>query len=338
MSVHSSGVGTGWNESLDVDQPHGKDYIEFNDLRIGIRKRISQEHVTIAGATAGGVHKPGGVAVLGMEITDAAGDPTGAAVGDGTYRARGLVWSYVVEAGANKGVLFCSTAAAGASTADDFTVLKMHPDLQWGGGDVTWAGAHEFDATVCFDGEVEFAAAVDFSTDVTVTIGGDLTVGGEAHFDGTVNFNSTVEFSADVTVFIGGDISVGGVAAFQSDVSIDGTVAFQDAVLTGDSTFTFDAIAGETGPTIKMFGDWSSRSQDTTYTARTDGFAVGYGIALNIKGQTPAGTERIVDGLRQGTKKGSITMPVRGGDTWAIVADPTTTAISVLWLPIGDNT
>jgi hypothetical protein len=165
---------------------------------------MEQEHTSFADATVGGIHKPGGCAVLGMEITD---DCTAPVVADGTYRGHGLVWAYSKDA-SNWGVLFCTTGAAGASTTGDWTVLKMHPDLQWSSGDVTWGGAHEFDATVCFDGEAEFAAAVDFSADATVTIGGDLTVGGTAHFDGTVNFNSAVDFSADVTVSIPGDLSV----------------------------------------------------------------------------------------------------------------------------------
>lgn len=157
MTVHSSGAGTSWNETLDVDQPHGLDYQEWNDIRIGVRKRIAEEHSSFADSTVGGIHKPGGAAVLG--IND--GTP-GAA--DGTYRGHGLVWD-------NTSRLWCSTAVAGASTSGDQTVVLLHPDKQWGGQDVTWTGAHEFDASVDISGNV----AMD----------GDLTVDGNVLFDGT---------------------------------------------------------------------------------------------------------------------------------------------------------
>jgi hypothetical protein len=69
MSVHPSGDGAAWDsiESLDVDQPHGLDYRTFNHISKAVRKRIMQEHEEFADATVGGVHKPGGSAVLGIE-------------------------------------------------------------------------------------------------------------------------------------------------------------------------------------------------------------------------------------------------------------------------------
>jgi hypothetical protein len=86
MTAHSSGSGSSWNETLDVDQPHGLDYQEWNDIRIGIRKRMAQEHASFADSTVGGVHKPGEVATL--LITDGTGD------GDMTTdtRGRGILW------------------------------------------------------------------------------------------------------------------------------------------------------------------------------------------------------------------------------------------------------
>lgn len=222
MSVHSSGDGAGWNTALDVDQPHGLDYQEWQDIRIGIRSRMSQEHTTFADSTAGGIHTPGGVAVLGMEITDAAGDPTSTVVADGTYRARGLVWSYTVQAGANKGVLYCNTSAAGVSTAGDFTVLKMHPDLQWAGGDVTWAGIHSFAQDVSIGGALYVDASADISGNVAVT--GDLTM------SGSLNVGTDVSVSGDMAVDGTADFSTSG---FAGDVTfngaVDGTSAFINA-------------------------------------------------------------------------------------------------------------
>lgn len=180
MSVHSSGSGSGWNESLDVDQPHGLDYQEWQDIRIGTRLRMSQEHSAFADSTAGGIHTPGGCAVVGMDITD---DCTGGGLktADGTYRGHGLVWS--LSDTSNYGVLWCSTSSAGvSSTGNDFTVLKMHPDLQWAGGDVTWAGAHLFKALVDCSANLNVDSSADFSD---VFIAGDISVNGDFAMDGS---------------------------------------------------------------------------------------------------------------------------------------------------------
>ena len=153
----------------------------------------------------GGIHKPGGSAILAMDITNAIGDPTGNIVADGTFRGHGLAWTYVVQAGANKGLLWCATAAAGASTTGDWTLVKLHPDLQWAGGDVTWQGAHEFDASVDISGNV----AMD----------GDLTVDGKLTVDNSVDFSD---------VFVAGDITIAG------KLIIDSSADFSDVYVEGD--------------------------------------------------------------------------------------------------------
>jgi hypothetical protein len=71
-----------------------------------------------------------------------------------------------------------------AGTAD-WTLLKMNPDKQWGGQDVTWQGEHKFDAAVFFDDSVD--------------IKGTLTCG--SHF--------TTDDTAGVTSFVG-DVSISG--------------------------------------------------------------------------------------------------------------------------------
>lgn len=206
MGSHADGQGSTWTEaSPDIDQPHGLDYRALQDIRRGVRKRLEQEHVTFAAATAGGVHKPGGCAVLAMDITNAAGDPTGNVVADGTYRGHGLAWTYVVQAGANKGLLWCATAAAGTSTTGDWTLVKLHPDLQWGGGDVTWQGAHEFDGSIDITGPVWVDGSCDFSD---VHVAGDLTVAGAVLVDGSCDFSD---------VYVEGDLTVKG------DLKVDST-------------------------------------------------------------------------------------------------------------------
>ncbi len=336
MGVHASGDGAAWDslESLDVDQPHGLDYRESVHMAKAVRKRLDQEHTTFGDSTAGGIHMPGGVAVLGMELTDDGGDITAVVVGDGTYRARGLVWAWDGSADAR---LWCSTKAAGNSTTGDWTLLALHPDKQWGGRDVTWAGDHEFGGDVDITGDVSVGGAlyVDASADFS----------GAVNITGDVTINGSLKLSADMTIT--GDIAIDGTsnftgdAKFAADVSIDGTTVLQDTVITGDSTFTFDPIAGETGPTFKILGDWSSRGQDTTYTARTDGFVAGEIIASGktISLETPVGTVRYRHYQASGGNvPAQITGLVKKGDTWAIRVDTTTATASVLWLPFGDNT
>ena len=185
MSIHPNGDGSGWTnvETVDVNQPHGKDYLYSQHIAIGVRKRMNQEHSTFADGTVGGIHKPGGAAVLG----ECDGTP-GAA--DGTYRGHGIVWDLSSR-------LWCSTALAGASTSGDFTVITLHPDKQWKGGDVTWAGEHDFNAPVCF-------SAVDISNSLDVT--GVLACGSTATIMKLLTCNSNAVFAGDVS--ISGDADV----------------------------------------------------------------------------------------------------------------------------------
>lgn len=329
MGVHPDGSGTEWTliEAVDVDQPHGKDYLYGQHIAKGVRKRMNQEHSAFGDTTAGGIHKPGGAAILAVEYTD---DCTVAVVADGTYRARGLIWSYSKDT-SNYGVLFCNTSAAGVSTCGDFTVLKMHPDLQWAGGDVTWAGAHEFDSSVDITGPL----GVDSSADVS-----------DVYVDGDISVKGSAKIATDLTVT--GDIAVDGTSnftgdvAFAADVSIDGTTALQNTVIEGDSTFTFAAIAGETGPIFKVFGDWSTRAVNTEYQARTDGF-----VAVRSSAQSP-NFQILTDGASpataviakvrddDGNTYDSMPVPVKAADYWCVSSTGGT--LVVRWLPIGDNT
>ena len=151
MAVTPSGDGAAWVTNIDVDQPHGLDYRAWNHLALAVQNRLKQEHALFADATVGGIHKPGGTAVLGID--DDTANFTGR---DGTYRGHGIVWDGSIN-------LWCWTAVGGATAAPgvagtaDMTILKMHPDKQWGGGDVTWAGAHEFASTARFKGTADFS-------------------------------------------------------------------------------------------------------------------------------------------------------------------------------------
>lgn len=249
MTVHSSGSGSSWNESVDIDQPHGLDYLEMQDIRIGTRLRMAQEHSTFADSTAGGIHKPGGSAILAMDITNAVGDPTGNVVADGTFRGHGLAWTYVVEAGANKGLLWCATAAAGLSTTGDWTLVKLHPDLQWAGGDITWQGAHEFDGSVDFTGPINVDGSADFSD---VFAAGDISLAGDFMMDGSFlpttcatdfgGFLDEDDLASDATAAVASQQSVKAYV----DTKVHGYVMLQDIQASG--------VAGQT---IATTGTWT---------------------------------------------------------------------------------
>lgn len=160
MSVHSDGLGSGWDivETLDVDQPHGLDYRQLNHLAIALRKRINKEHVAFGDTTAGGEHIPGGCAVL--DIVDGTDDVT-TAWGAGTYTGGGLAYSLC-------GIMYvCSTLDTTYDGAKDVTIVKLHPDLQWAGQDVTWAGAHQFDVSVDVQGAMD-ASTLNISGPVDI--------------------------------------------------------------------------------------------------------------------------------------------------------------------------
>jgi hypothetical protein len=180
---------------------------------------MEKGHKAFADTTAGGEHIPGGAGVLAVDYTN---DCTAGIVSDGTFKGRGVVWGYSDTS--NFGVLFCNTSASEATTAGDWTVLKMHPDLQWSGGDVTWAGDHAFAGSVCIAGGLYADASVDISgtanidditTKTTVKVGTDLAVFGDMSVDGTADFADGVAFAAEV--------SVDGAAVFGGNVDVTST-------------------------------------------------------------------------------------------------------------------
>lgn len=320
MGVHPSGDGVAWDslEAIDVDQPHGKDYIAWQHLSKAVRKRIMQEHSEFADATVGGIHKPGGCAILGMEITDDAGDPTALVVADGTYRGHGLVWGYEVETGANKGILWCATAAAGASTTGDWTVMKLHPDLQWGGGDVTWAGTHQFDASVTI------------SADTTLEILGDLSVAGTALFDGSV------VLTADATLEILGDLSVAGYALFDGSVVITADATLE---ILGDMDVTgkVDIIVGCTSQSngaVDMTSEtcWRVGTAGMFHVHFTNTAANGLG---KVKiGDTTDPDKEYISGHATDAKGHTVTAPVPK-DYYIEISETNVTVNKALWSAFG---
>lgn len=196
MSVHPTGTGTGWTnvETVDVDQPHGKDYLWSQHIAKGVRKRINKEHVAFGDSTAGGEHIPGGCNVV--DIVDSSANVEDGFT-DGTYTGGGLVHETVLGR-----LWVCSTLDTTYDGATDVTLVKLHPDLQWAGQDVTWAGGHQFDATVDFVG--------------TVAMQSDLTVDGKLIVDSSCDLSD---------VYVDGDISVKGSLDVATDLSVTGDIA-----------------------------------------------------------------------------------------------------------------
>jgi hypothetical protein len=231
MTAHSSGSGSSWNETLDVDQPHGLDYQEWNDIRIGIRKRMAQEHASFADSTVGGIHAPGETAIMGMED----GTPANT-----TSRGRGIVWD-------TSSRLWCNTSTAGVSTAYSPCVLSIHPDKQWGGGDVTWVGAHEFDSSVDITGNttIHGALLVEGSSDFSdVYVDGDISIKGSAKV--ATDLSLTGDLAVDGTSNFTGDV------ALAADISVDGTAVFGAKIVAeGDAS-------GNPFPSAWGHADWST--------------------------------------------------------------------------------
>ena len=210
MAIHSNGNGDAWTElAPDVNQPHGLDYREFQDLRKGVRKRIAKQHLTFADNTVGGEHLPGGSSILYTldstqvaAVDSKAGDATG-------QHAKGLA---------------CLTGFDGSSVSlwfyDDntsATPIMITPASICRGADFTWTGAHEFDGTIdfssCwFDDSVDIQGRLTCASNVTIT--GDLSVGGAALFASDVSVAGGLN--------VAGDLTVTGTTRVTGDVSIQG--------------------------------------------------------------------------------------------------------------------
>lgn len=253
MSVHPDGSGTGWTlvETVDIDQPHGKDYLWSQHIAKGVRKRINKQHVTFADNTVGGEHIPGGASIL--DIVDQTIDIS---IDDSTYVGRNLIYDQTNNA------LWCFTNTDGTSSTPDAFQLTFHPDRAWSGGDVTWAGAHEFDASVDISGNVAMDGdltidgrfALDSSADVSdvyvngdlsasgsLKVGTDFSLTGDFGMDGTANFFDEADFSdintsgtpigfvtaASATVF---NTSLTSGSTFQ-DLDLSGTVGSRAALV-----------------------------------------------------------------------------------------------------------
>jgi hypothetical protein len=206
MSVHPNGLGDSWVETApDIDQPHGLDYRSLQDLRKGVRKRLNKEHVVFGDLTVGGEHVPGRCQVVAM--VDGTADVT-KPFSDGSYMGHNLVWD-------TSSRVWCITCD-NSYTGETPKVIAMNPNDQWNGGDVTWAGEHQFDNTVTFIDKVSI------HTDATMTIAGQVDCTGIAKIFGdlTRKTNNTQALTNDITYYVSGD----GFLTVKADVSTESPV------------------------------------------------------------------------------------------------------------------
>jgi hypothetical protein len=212
MGVHADGSGAYWTEtSPDADQPHGLTYREFQDVRVGVRKRLQKEHVLFADATVGGEHLPGGVAMLAMELTDQGGDCTSGFVQDGTTgggrcRGHGLGWGWD---GSQDAALYCCTADWTA--AHDWTKVQLNPAQIWDNSIIWPSKAQAFASSVCVagyikqDGTTNFRKNVDISGyPLTIRAGDGITTGldvsGYSYFTGYLLYSGLVATPSIVAI------------------------------------------------------------------------------------------------------------------------------------------
>jgi cytoskeletal protein CcmA (bactofilin family) len=206
----------------------------------GVRKRSNKEHEAYGDATVGGEHIPGKANVV--DILDSTSDLSNY-FDDGSYGGGGLVWC--MSTGTAHGSLWvCSTTDGTYTVASgDPTLLKMHPDVQWGGGDVTWSADHAFAGSICVaggfyaDATVDISGATSITGDVTMSgtlkIGTDLTITGDMAVDGTSNFTGATAFGGDVTI--------------DGGVEVDGTIDFNGITTLAANVYDsswYDATVG----------------------------------------------------------------------------------------------
>jgi len=273
-TVHSSGTGEGWDEAApDIGQPHGLDFRELQDVRKGVRKRIAKEHKTFGDVTAGGDHLPGGCRILGIvENTSDLSKGYGDAdydVTDGKFIGRGLIYDQ------SNNCFWCATNSDGTTSGDPYR-LRLHPDRAWAGGDVTWAGAHEFDASVDISGNT----AID----------GDVSIDGELIVDGTASaFGGTAGIGLfyDPTAYAGGEsitlpnglILKQGNEAWQvsATITINFAVAFPTAATRAFVTVMYSAASTTTEVIVSALSTTTLTLKTPNATATSiNWFVIGY--------------------------------------------------------------
>ena len=254
MGAHAAGTGSTWQESSpDVGQPHGLDYRELQDIRRGVRKRISKEHETFADATLGGEHIPGGCAVLGID--EATADMTAKAADATGYIGRGLIYDQANNA------LWCWTNADGTTSANPYR-LVWGPSCISQGGDFTWSGNHHFDNSTDFSAvEITGPALLDDSADIK----GALNCWSKAEFTGGALFDDSVD--------IKGALNCWSSAEFTGGVIFDDSVAITGALVCASNVNITGDFSGNGTAHDRIASAWAKVEPPSTIL---DGYNIGH--------------------------------------------------------------
>ena len=153
--------------------------------------------------------------------------------------------------------------------------------------------------------------------------------------DGTWTVFSLAYINANIEV--ADSVTIDGV-----DISAHaaGTAKSQHTAGMGDHTH--ESTGAEGGRLTSIFGVWASKSEDTVYTAATDGevhaYATSVGNNCTLTGYTdsnnPPTTVRVLQKDPSDNATVCIKMSVRKGDYWKVVA-ANESASYIFWLPIG---
>lgn len=248
---------------------------------------------------------------------------------------------------------FTTTLGPAGATADgDFLpiapVIEAGDDLYLG---MILLGDPDDDADdVALSGRQRILAtpyALWTTSAASFSVANDLSVGGAVNAAQV----DAAQVNAD-RVEVTHDLNAGGAVTATGAVTADQVNAAQ-LNLTGDAEVggqlnaarvivddRLDASAGE----VRVFGQWQDGlSFNTTYTAASDGFVVGYAYRssrdahVRLDAFTPANTRRLRDYNRTeaGDNGVSITMPVREGDTWRVNLGGSPNETRLSFIPLG---
>lgn len=237
MSSHPDGTGSSWTENIDVDQPHGLDYRALNDLRIGVRKRLAFQHTQPADNTAGGLHKPGKTSVLLVDTSV-------------------NLAAYLIDPSCAEFGMACATAVGKLfyvnDATDEWCILPIFGSI-CKGGDYTWTGAHEFDASVDFsqvvnfDGSASFGNPVEFSA---VDISSFLNCSSSAYFANDVSCKA--DLVVDGTLVVTSNFDVSGDTDMSGGLNVSGDISMEDISGTVKQRFAtaWCSFCGNNGATL----------------------------------------------------------------------------------------
>ena len=101
--------------------------------------------------------------------------------------------------------------------------------------------------------------------------------------------------------------------------------------------------------TVKAFGEYETKAFNSNFQANTDGFVIAYAFSQDGSGTHAVGLQGFTDNTTTPTTMRvfeisaevnigtavSITMPVRKGDYWRVVALGIIEGSSLSWIPLG---